>query len=71
MLENNILMGFRGSQFLECGAVLASYVPLIMTPPIFDPVNLTPRKGIMTRFGKKVLRPEFYGKVTIADLNLV
>jgi len=71
MTENTILMGFRGTQFLETGAVLASYIPLIMTPPIFDPVNLTPRKGIMTRYGKKVLRSEFFGKVVVAGTNYI
>lgn len=69
MKENVILMGFRGSQFLETGAVFAPYVPLIMTPLIYDPVNLTPRKGAMTRYAKKVVRPEFYGKVYVHGLN--
>jgi len=63
------LMGFRGSQFLECGAVYSPYVPLIMTPLVYDPVNFTPRKGVMTRYAKKVVRPEFYGKVYVKGLN--
>ncbi len=65
MLENTILMGYRGSQFLETGAVYAPYVPLIMTPLVYDPDNLTPRKGVMTRYAKKMVRPEFYGKIYI------
>lgn len=69
--ENVILMGFRGSQFLETGAVYAPYVPLIMTPLIYDPTNLTPRKGIMTRYAKKVVRPEFYGKIYVTHTNLL
>jgi len=69
MKENIILMGFRGSQFLECGAVYSPYVPLIMTPLVYDPVNFTPRKGVMTRYAKKVVRPEFYGKVYVKGLN--
>ena len=60
-----ILMGFRGTQFLETGAVYAPYIPLIMTPLIYDPTNFTPRKGVMTRYAKKVVRPEFYGKVNV------
>jgi hypothetical protein len=69
MKENVILMGFRGSQFLETGAVFAPYVPLIMTPLVYDPVNFTPRKGVMTRYAKQVVRPEFYGKVYVHGLN--
>jgi hypothetical protein len=69
MLENIILMGFRGAQFLETGAVFAPYIPLIMTPLVYDPVNFTPRKGVMTRYAKKVVRPEFYGKVYVHGLN--
>jgi Major capsid protein Gp23 len=71
MTENLILMGFRGNQFLECGAVYAPYVPLIMTPLVYDPATFTPRKGIMTRYAKKMIRPEFYGKVFISDLDIV
>ena len=69
MVENTILMGYKGSQFLETGAVFAPYIPLIMTPLVYDPVSFTPRKGIMTRYAKKMVRPDFYGKVTITDLN--
>jgi hypothetical protein len=69
MLENVILMGFRGAQFLETGAVFSPYIPLIMTPLVYDPVNFTPRKGVMTRYAKKVVRPEFYGKVYVHGLN--
>jgi hypothetical protein len=71
MLENKILVGFRGSNFLETGAVYAPYVPLIMTPLVYDPKNFTPRKGVMTRYAKKMVRPEYYGTVTVADVNLV
>ena len=71
MLENSILVGFRGSNFLETGAVYAPYVPLIMTPLVYDPKNFTPRKGVMTRYAKKMVRPEFYGKVVVADVNYV
>jgi hypothetical protein len=69
MKENVILMGFRGSQFLETGAVFSPYIPLIMTPLVYDPVNFTPRKGVMTRYAKKVVRPEFYGKVYVRGLE--
>ena len=69
MNENVILMGFRGTQFLEAGAVFAPYVPLIMTPLIYDPETFTPRKGLLTRYAKKMLRPEFYGKIYVSGLN--
>jgi hypothetical protein len=71
MTENIILMGYKGSQFLETGAVFAPYIPLIMTPLVYDPVSFTPRKGIMTRYAKKMVRPDFYGKVIISELDEV
>jgi len=69
MLENQVLMGYRGSQFLETGAVYAPYIPLVMTPLIYDPTNFTPRKGVMTRYAKKIVRPEFYGLIPIEGLG--
>jgi len=71
MTENTILMGYRGAQFLETGAVYSPYIPLIMTPLVYDPNNFTPRKGVMTRYAKKMVRPEFYGKVHVAGLDTV
>jgi hypothetical protein len=69
MTENTILMGFKGKQFLETGAVFAPYIPLIMTPLVYDPDTFTPRKGLLTRYAKKMVRPEFYGKVLVSGLN--
>ena len=69
MTENLILVGYRGAQFLEAGAVFAPYIPLIMTPLVYDPETFTPRKGLLTRYAKKMLRPEFYGKIYISGLN--
>jgi hypothetical protein len=69
--KDEILMGFRGTQFLETGAVYAPYVPLIMTPLVYDPQNFTPRKGVMTRYAKKVVRPEFYGKVLCKGVTTI
>ena len=71
MTDNVVLVGFRGNNFLETGAVYAPYIPLIQTPLVYDPVNFTPRRGVMTRYAKKVVRPEFYGKVIIGDLDTV
>ena len=69
--SNMILMGYRGSQFLETGAVFAPYIPLIMTPLVYDPDTFTPRKGLMTRYAKKMIRPEFYGKIFVSGLNSI
>ena len=71
MTDNVILVGFRGNNFLETGAVYAPYIPLVQTPLVFDPVNFTPRRGVLTRYAKKLVRPEFYGKILVADLNMV
>ena len=71
MLENIMLLGFRGTQFLESGAVYAPYVPLLMTPLVYDPETFTPRKGLMTRYAKKMIRPEFYGKIFISDVSQI
>ena len=71
MKEEILLMGYRGSQFLESGAVYAPYIPLMMTPLVYDPETFTPRKGLMTRYAKKMIRPEFYGKIFISDLTLI
>jgi hypothetical protein len=69
--DNTILLGYKGGQFLETGAVYAPYVPLIMTPLIYDPDTFTPRKGIMTRYAKKMIRPDYYGKILVGDLDVV
>ena len=69
MTDNQILLGFKGAQFLETGAVFAPYIPLIMTPLVYDPSTFTPRKGLMTRYAKKMVRPEFYGKIQVNGLE--
>jgi hypothetical protein len=71
MQENLILMGYRGTQFLETGAVYAPYIPLIMTPLVYDYKNFTPRKGVMTRYAKEMVRGEFYGKVYVNGLETI
>lgn len=71
MTENVVLMGYKGTQFLEAGAAYCPYIPLLMTPLVYDPETFTPRKGLMTRFAKVMLRPEFYGKVYISGLETI
>jgi len=69
--RNKILVGYKGGSYLETGYVYAPYVPLIVTPTIFAPEDFTPRKGVMTRYGKKMVRSDFYGTVTVMDLNII
>jgi hypothetical protein len=71
MNENTILLAYKGSQFLETGAVFAPYIPLIMTPLLYDPETFTPRKGLMTRYAKKMLRAEFFGKIAVANIDSI
>ena len=67
-LRNVILVGRRGSSFLESGYVYAPYVPLQTTPTIFGPEDFVPRKGVMTRYAKKMVRPDMYGLVVVRGL---
>ena len=67
-LRNVILVGRKGNSFLESGYVYAPYVPLQITPTIFGPEDFTPRKGVMTRYAKKMVRPDMYGLVICQDL---
>ena len=67
-LRNVVLVGRRGSSFLESGYVYAPYVPLQTTPTIFGPEDFVPRKGVMTRYAKKMVRPDMYGLVVIRGL---
>ena len=69
--RNKILVGYKGGSYLETGFVYAPYVPLIVTPTIFAPEDFTPRKGVMTRYGKKMVRADFYGTVTCMDMNII
>jgi len=69
--RNKVLIGYKGGSYLETGYVYAPYVPLIVTPTIFAPEDFTPRKGVMTRYGKKMVRADFYGTVTVMDLNVI
>ena len=67
-LRNVILVGRRGTSFLESGYVYAPYVPLQTTPTIFGPEDFVPRKGVMTRYAKKMVRPDMYGLVIVRGL---
>ena len=67
-MRNLLLVGRKGSSFLESGYVYAPYVPLQVTPTIFGPDDFVPRKGVMTRYAKKMVRPDMYGLVIVQDL---
>ena len=69
--RNVVLVGRKGSGFLESGYVYAPYVPLQVTPTIFGTEDFIPRKGVMTRYAKKMLRGEFYGKVFVDGLHKI
>ena len=66
--RNVVLVGRKGGSFLESGYVYAPYVPLQVTPTIFGPKDFTPRKGVMTRYAKKMVRPDMYGLVICQGL---
>lgn len=65
-----LLVGYKGTNFLESGYVYAPYIPLVAVPTLFDPEDFTPRKGVMTRYSKQMVRPEFYGVIFVLDLDL-
>jgi hypothetical protein len=69
--RNQVLVGYKGGSYLETGYVYAPYVPLIVTPTIFAPEDFTPRKGVMTRYGKKMVRSDFYGTVTCLNMDII
>tara|TARA_R110000796_G_scaffold64552_1_gene149584 strand:- start:2019 stop:3791 length:1773 start_codon:yes stop_codon:yes gene_type:complete len=67
-IRNVVLVGRKGTSFLESGYVYAPYVPLQVTPTIFGTEDFVPRKGVMTRYAKKMVRPDMYGLVVCYDL---
>ena len=64
-----VLLGHKGNTFLEAGYIYAPYIPLQLTQTIYDPNDFTPRKGIMTRYAKKMVNNRFYGVVYIDNIN--
>ena len=67
-IRNVVLVGRKGSGFLESGYVYSPYVPLQVTPTIFGTEDFVPRKGVMTRYAKKMVRPDMYGLVICRGL---
>jgi len=63
--DNMMIMGYRGTGFLDFGAAYCPYIPLIMLPNIMEPTNLTPTKGVYTRYAKTMLRKDYYGALFV------
>ena len=68
---DKILVGYKGPGFLDAGFVYAPYVPLVFTPTIFEPNDFTPRKGAMTRYASQMVRPEYFGRISVTDLGVI
>jgi hypothetical protein len=67
--QGQILMGYKGDSYMDAGYFYLPYVPLTQTPVVLDPESFCPRKGILTRYGKKLLREgaKFYARLSIAN----
>lgn len=65
-----ILLGFKGNSVLDAGYFYAPYIPLLSTPTVMDPNSFTPNKGVMTRYGKKLIEDGglYYGVITVSNL---
>jgi hypothetical protein len=69
--RNKVLVGYKGGSYLETGYVYSPYVPLIVTPTIFGTEDFTPRRGVMSRYAKKMIRSDFFGTVTVLDMSII
>ena len=65
-----VLMGFKGGNVMDTGYIYGPYIPLLSTPTVMDPNSFTPNKGIMTRYGKKLVEDGglYYGVITVSNL---
>jgi len=61
----SIIIGHKGKSLLDTGYIYAPYVPLQLTPTMYNPFNFAPVKGIMTRYAKKVVNNRFYGHLRV------
>lgn len=68
--RNVILLGYKGDEWLTTGYVYAPYIPLIVTPTIYEPNNFTPTKAVMTRYAKKSIRPDYFALVIVKGLDV-
>ena len=65
----SIIIGHKGKSLLDTGYIYAPYVPMQLTPTLYNPHNFAPVKGIMTRYAKKVVNNRFYGAVIVDGLK--
>ena len=63
-----ILIGHKGKSLLDAGYVYAPYVPLQLTPTMYNPFNMTPIKGIMTRYAKKMVNNRYFGIIDVQGI---
>lgn len=68
--RNVLLVGYKGEEWLTTGYVYAPYIPMIVTPTIYEPDNFTPRKAVMTRYAKQVIRGDYYGLVVLKGMGI-
>jgi hypothetical protein len=67
---NKILIGHKGKSLLDAGYIYAPYVPLQLTPTMYNPFNMTPIKGIMTRYAKKMVNNRYFGVIDVRGLKV-
>jgi len=65
---NKVLIGHKGKSLLDAGYVYAPYVPLQLTPTMYNPFNMTPIKGIMTRYAKKMVNNRYFGVLDVKGI---
>jgi len=65
---NKILIGHKGKSLLDAGYVYAPYVPLQLTPTMYNPFTMTPIKGIMTRYAKKMVNNRYFGIIDVQGI---
>jgi len=64
----SLIMGHHGTSLLDTGYIYAPYIPLALTPTMYNPFNFAPVKGICTRYAKKLVNNKFYGAVRVDGL---
>jgi hypothetical protein len=65
---DTILMGHKGTSLLDTGYIYAPYVPMQLTPTMYNPFTFAPVKGIMTRYAKKMVNNRFYGVIKVKNI---